>query len=116
MRGNRPQRRQPKLDQIGDGDHFSCQEVEDWLTQHELEIQGLDAVLIGPAGYLDTVQVQYPMPASLLIEVRPVKKATACLRVKLSELWLDVSTDKLYIVAVYDTTDRSPQAYLKVEH
>lgn len=106
--------RKPGLKLAQDGG-YTCDSLDDFLKMHGLALEGLEAHVIGPSGYLNTVTVGYPIPSKISFPVR--SKNGACnVELGFSELWLEFLEDKLYPFAIYDCENRSPSAHLKVDH
>src|SRR3954468_23255924 len=112
MRGDGHERRHPRLSRVKSGG-YRCDELDNFLAMHQLELEGLEAHVIGPNGYLNTVTVSYPIPPTISF---PVDESQVL--VAFAELWLDWidNGQQVYPFAIYDSRSRHPRAYRKVDH
>lgn len=109
----RVQRRQPGLSILGD--EYRCDEIDKYMELHNLQLQGLDAHVIGPKGYEATLTVSYPIPRQISVPMR-LMGTEKNVTVNLTEVWIEYDKEKLFPFVVYELRARNPSASIKVEH
>jgi len=99
-----------------DQGRVSCPELDHYADIFSLEYIGVEANVLLAAQNTHAMNVEYPMPATLELEVER-GDSSARETFFLTEFWINkTEKGKVLPFAVYEFARRAPTAQLKVEH
>ena len=112
MRRNGDERGHSGLSGVEEIETFRSPEIDRWAKLNNLSVHSIAAHVIGPTGYLFTIETSYPLKKNLNLLPENVNVLSIALEVNLSEVWFDEESS----FAVYDCSERSPTTYKMINH